>query len=344
MSNLIFLHKLKAKDTGEDLVSVIIPVRNEEKNIHWILEDLSKQDYTNLEILVFDDESEDRTVEVVKEMSKKSDNLRLMHSGGLPPNWLGKNYACHSAAELAQGTFYLFVDADVRLQRSAVSKAVHFLKKEQSGLLSIFPVQIMKTVGEKVTVPVMNYILLSLLPLVLVRQSNRPSLTAANGQFMLFEASVYRQYEPHKTFKNSKVEDIQIARYLKRKLVPVSCTTGIEEVSCRMYSGYHEAVYGFSKNIIMFFGNSALLAILFWMVTTFGFLPVVWAGNRLMIIIYFISLLLIRILIAIKSNRKIITSILTLIPEQVTMGQMILQAILNRTTNQYQWKSRNISL
>ncbi|MBN2639698.1 MAG: glycosyltransferase family 2 protein [Bacteroidales bacterium] len=342
LSNLIFRPKLQDKTPNEELVSVIIPARNEEKSIQGILEDLLKQDYSNLEILVFDDESEDQTVKVVSAVMKQTQNIKLIHSGGLAEGWLGKNYACHSAAELARGKYLLFVDADVRLQKTALSKMLHFLKREQSALLSIFPVQTMKTPGEECTVPVMNYILLSLLPLFLVRYSRRPSLSAANGQFMLFEASFYRKYEPHKTFRNNKVEDIEIARFFKKNRLPVSCTTGLEEVSCRMYSGYKEAVYGFSKNIFMFFGNSALLAVLFWLITTFGFLPVVLTQNILWIAVYFSLILLTRVFVAAKSKRNILISLLTLVPEQISMGLMILQALLNKKNNQYQWKSRNI--
>src|SRR5690606_28081384 len=137
----------------------------------------------------------------------------------LPKGWLGKNNACHNLAQHAKGKYLLFLDADVRVGDSIIKNTVSFTKKHKLGLLSIFPMQIMETLGEQSTVPNMNYILLSLLPLLLVRNTNFSSLAAANGQFMHFHAEIYPQTLPHQRMKNSKVEDIKIARFYKKNSI-----------------------------------------------------------------------------------------------------------------------------
>jgi glycosyltransferase involved in cell wall biosynthesis len=322
---------------------VLIPARNEEKNIGNLLTDLQKQDYHNIEIIVFNDESTDGTEKIVNNYAVGDKRIKLLSSGGLPDGWLGKNHACHMLAQKASGSWLLFLDADVRTSGSIISQTVAFADKKQVKLLSIFPRQIMKTWSEHLTVPNMNFILLSLLPLVLVRKTRFASLSAANGQFMLFNATTYRKNQPHKKMKTSMVEDIEIARFFKQKKHKVACLTGNESISCRMYRGFREAVNGFSKNVIMFFGHSSVLAVLFWLVTTFGFIVVYFSFCTFLFLAYLFTLILIRIFISVVSRQNVLKNILLLIPQQITLGLFIYNAIINRLKKQYQWKGRNIS-
>lgn len=148
------------------------------------------------------------------------------------------------------------------------------------------PKQVIKTFGERITVPNMNYILLSLLPLILVRKSGFPSLSAANGQFMFFRAHEYKMMQPYRTVRSDKFEDISIARLYKRHKIKTACMLGDESITCRMYSGIRESVSGFSKNVIAFFGYSFSLVIIFWLISTQGFIPVLLSFPTWILIIY----------------------------------------------------------
>lgn len=321
---------------------MLIPARNEEKNIGTILSDLAAQDYKNIEILVFDDQSEDSTGEIVREFARSEQRIRLVSSEGLPEGWLGKNHACSVLSGLAHGDFLLFLDADVRIRNNTIGRAVSFAKKHGLSLISIFPKQIIISAGEKVTVPNMNYILLSLLPLHLVMKSGFPSLSAANGQFMFFNANAYRAIHPHELFRADKVEDISTAREMKRRGMKIACLAGDDDMSCRMYNGFRDAVSGFSKNVIAFFGNSFLLAVLFWLITTFGFLAVLTALPAGLFIIYLAVYLLARIFISIASHQNVAENILYIFPLQLTMGIFIYRAFINKHFSSFRWKGRNI--
>lgn len=324
------------------LVSVLIPARNEEKNILNLIVDLQRQNYNQLEIIVFDDQSTDRTAELVKEIAQFDKRIKLIQSAGLPDGWLGKNYACNQLALQAKGDYLLFMDADVKPGENIVGTALKYIRDSKSSLVSIFPKQIMYNVGEKAVVPVMNYILLTLLPLPLVRFSGFSSLSAANGQFMLFETETYKKLLPHEKMKAEKVEDIKIVRYYKKLKLPAACLTGSNEISCRMYNNYAESINGFSKNLVMFFGNSYFAAIFFWLITTFGFL-VVWFELP---VIYFYLLnvmaVLIRIFVSMASNQKIVMNLIYLIPQQMNIGVIIVKSILSNTRGNYEWKGRKI--
>lgn len=342
-TNLIFRQNLQEIHlNGNPLISILIPARNEEQNIGVILNDLINQQYANLEILVFDDQSEDLTGKIVCDMGEKDSRIKLIRSEGLPAGWLGKNFACHSLSNHANGDYLLFLDADVRIGKTIIQSAAGYAGQHNLGLLSIFPKQIVFTSGEKMTVPVMNYILLTLLPLPLVLGLRFPSLAAANGQFMLFSPEIYRNLHPHEHEKKSKAEDIGIARYFKINGIRVACLTGNESIQCRMYKNFDEAVKGFSKNITAFFGNSFLLATLFWMITTFGFIPVIIFSTPNFYIPYFVVLLITRVLVAKTAHQGIWDGFIYLIPRQLAMGLFIFRAFTNKYFYHYQWKGRNI--
>jgi len=341
--NLLTRPRFKNKETNYNgLISVLIPARNEEKNIINLLVDLQKQQYNNIEILVYDDQSTDKTAEIVKEMSLFDNKIKLLTNNNLPLGWLGKNYACYKLAQLAKGEYFLFLDADVRLDESLIGTTINYIQKSNSKLLTIFPKQITNTLGEKAVVPIMNYILLSLLPLFLVEKSRFSSLAAANGQFMMFEANTYKNIEPHKQMKMEKVEDIKIARLLKTLNKKLSCVLANDDLSCRMYSNYKESINGFSKNLVMFFGNSIILTFLFWLISSFGFvfiflkLPGIYFAASILMVV------LTRVFISIASKQNILTNILLHIPQQINFGIILYTSIVNNIKGNYEWKGRKI--
>ncbi|WP_321372002.1 glycosyltransferase family 2 protein [uncultured Draconibacterium sp.] len=325
------------------LVSILIPARNEEQNIRRLLQDIQQQEWKNFELLVFNDQSTDKTAEIVDACTKTDHRIQLLHSEGLPDGWLGKNYGCYNLAQQAKGSYFLFLDADVRISGTIIADTISKVQQHKLGLLSIFPKQNMHSWSEYLTVPNMNFILLSLLPLIFVRVLPFSSMAAANGQFMLFDAKTYRDTQPHQTFRDNKVEDISIAQSFKKNGIRIACLAGNSSISCRMYSSFTEAVNGFSKNVIMFFGNSGILSILFWLITTLGFIPVLIVLPTKLIFIYLLMLVTIRILISIVSYQNPLKNLLLAMPQQLVLGLIIIKALLNKSKKAYQWKGRTIS-
>lgn len=345
LTNLIFSSKLKKEDLGvRELVSVLIPARNEEKNIANILNDLLHQDYHEIEVIVFNDHSSDRTAEIVSLIAETDKRIRLINSDNLPPGWLGKNWACHSLSGLAKGKYLLFIDADVRVNNGIIVNAVSYLNRHSLSMFSIFPKQVIETFGEKITVPNMNFILLSLLPLILVKKIGIPSLSAANGQFMFFRSGIYKSLLPHGEMKNNLVEDIAIARYFKKERHKIACLTGDNTIQCRMYNNFNEAVNGFSKNVSAFFGNSLILAMFFWLVTTFGWLAVLIHFDMSVFIAYLSVYLITRVLVSFVSEQNVFENILFIIPQQFSFGMFIYYAAVNKIYNVHTWKDREIKL
>ncbi|MBP1672238.1 MAG: glycosyl transferase family 2 [Bacteroidetes bacterium] len=342
--NLVFKARLPQLKTIETpLISVLIPARNEQHNIGNILQDLINQDYQNIEIIVCNDHSEDETQKVIESFMNLDKRVQVFDSQPLPEGWLGKNWACHQLSQKAKGTYFLFVDADVRMNPDLVSTTLQYHKNQKVGLLTIFPTQKMDSLGEYLTVPLMHYILLTLLPLILVRKSHYSSLSAANGQFMFFDAAKYKQIDPHFLVRNNKVEDIVIAGIFKKHHIPVACITGIEAIKCRMYQNLNEGIQGFSKNMVTFFGNSYLLALLFWSFTTLPLFFIPFTGTILENILFFLLYFTTKIMVSIVAKQNIFKNILLFIPQHVIMLIIIIQSLLYSKNRKQIWKGRFIS-
>ncbi len=325
------------------MVSVLIPARNEAQRIGGLLKGLMQQNYKHWEAIVYDDESHDDTARIVEEAASRDERIRLVRGKTLPGGWTGKNHACHQLAKKAKGEYLLFLDADVQMGKEMLSHTLAHMKKHRLSLLSIFPKQLMHTWGEKVSVPLMNWILMSSLPLVFTRRLKAASFAAANGQFMLFHAMTYRQNQFHLLVKDKSAEDIAIARCIKQKGLRLHTILGSDQVRCRMYLSREEAIRGFTKNILAIFGDKAWLALTFVLLTTAGALPVFLATGAGATMAYLAVTLFIRILSSISSRQNVAWNILLAPVQQAVFTYITLLAIIKKILKKgVVWKGRVI--
>lgn len=330
--------------TTQPRVSVLIPARNEEDTIGHLLEDLQAADYDALEIIVYDDQSTDRTAAVVHRFASARHPVRLIRaSSSPPPGWLGKNRACHSLSLEATGEYFLFLDADVRISPEAIRKALAYMRRYRLALLSLFPTQQMFSWGERLSVPLMNWILLSLLPLPLVRLSEQPGLAAANGQFLGFDAPGYKRLRPHEAVRNKPVEDMAIIKMYKQEKQRVATLLGGRDVFCRMYTTLSGAIAGFSRNIFQFFGGSGTLTALFVGLTTAAPFYLLFVYGEIWGLAYVGIILLNHLFVSLASCQPVGWNLGLLIPRQAVLWAILFAAFWKRQRRRLQWKGRNIS-
>jgi len=326
----------------EPKVSVLIPARNEEATIGNLLEQLTRFDYSKLEIIVYNDHSTDKTESIVKHWVETQPNIKLINGGVLPKGWLGKNYACHQLALQATGDIFLFLDADVMVKNGLIKRSINHFQQYKLHLLSIFPKQIVKSFGEKVSVPLMNWILLSLLPLSLIRKSKNKAFSAANGQFMMFKATTYKATQPHEKHKSDKVEDIAIIKHFKHNGFTSDTLLGDDDISCRMYKGLDDAVEGFTKNIFEFFGNSIFTTITFWLLTTIAPFVIYFNMGLAWLITYLTGMLSIRFFVSLASQQSVLQNLLLALPQHIVFLLIIIKGLINNKRKKLIWKGRNI--
>ncbi len=305
LDNLRFLRQLREglqDPTTFPLLSILIPARNEERNIGACLETILSQDYPNLEVLVYDDHSTDQTAEVVRKIQRKDPRVRLLPTVPLPPGWAGKTHACAQLAEAARGEYLLFLDADVRLQPNALRQTLAWLETYQPDLFSILPGLEVRHPLEALTWPLMTTTFLMFLPLRWLYELRRPRLAGALGPFLLFHRAAYWEIGGHRAIPDEIVEDLRLAALAKSHGKRILLVDAPEIASVRFYQGIRETWDGFTKSAFGAFryrlGVSALITILASLVL-FGpiaFYILNW-GSRLLSGLAILSLIAMRALV-----------------------------------------------
>lgn len=273
LSNIWETHRIRHHTPPQifPLVSILLPVRNEERNIANCVQSLLMQDYPSFEILVLDDRSSDRTRAILERIAASQPKLKVMD--GSPPsvNQVGKNWACSQLARRAQGELLLFTDADTRHHKDALRTIVTALVGENADLLTGFPHQEVHTWAEYLLVPFFSWVLSSFIPLVIGYRLRLPVLSSAVGQLMLFRREAYFLIGGHDSVSSSMVEDMSLARRIKAAKLRWRVSYMADLISCRMYHSSWEAIDGFTKNLFAVF-DYRLLPFLFayiWLLVMF---------------------------------------------------------------------------
>ncbi len=337
------IRNIYEKNASNKKVSVLIPARNEEKNINSCLDSVIGQSYYNIEIIVLDDNSEDSTRIIVEEYLKKDSRIKLIKGEPLPPDWLGKNWACSQLSKNACGDILLFIDADVRLGENALSNALNIYESKNVKMLSVFSTQLINNIGTQIIVPLMNWVLLMFLPLKKVYSSRNNSFVAANGQFIMIDKNVYESFGGHESVRNEIVEDMEIARILKRNGNKIITALGGNGIFCKMYDSFADSLKGFSKNFFTGFNIPIIIFIIMLVFFQFSFmLPfilVFWNYKYLLIVLLII---LQRIFVSIMSGQNVLLN-LVLHPLQMIMVFVVgINSIVVSKRRSVEWKGRKI--
>jgi chlorobactene glucosyltransferase len=238
------------------LISVLIPARNEENNIKECVSSLLKSKYPHLEILVLDDNSRDRTFEVVRRLSLDFPNLRVVKGEKLPVDWNGKNWACHQLARMARGEWFLFTDADTNHEPHSVSVAFQTAIKNRSDFVTAIPGLITKTWAEKLILPVIHFAFVVLLPFHLANYSKNSKVAIGIGPFLFMHRSCYFGVGGFKAIKTEILDDMALARNVKKSKRKLSILDGTDFMRVRFYTSFREVWSGLSKNSFQAIGSS----------------------------------------------------------------------------------------
>jgi hypothetical protein len=229
-------------------VAVLIPARNEEANIAACVETVLASVGVELEVLVLDDASTDRTAEIVRAMAERDARVRLIAGLELPQGWNGKQHACWLLAQETDSALMVFLDADVRLAPDAVARCVGDLKRRHVALLSGFPRQI--TVGwlEKLLLPLIHFVLLGFLPMGRMRASTAPAYAAGCGQFFLVEREAYFASGGHAAIRATRHDGLLLPQAMRRAGFRTDIVDLTSLASVRMYDSARAVWDGLAKN------------------------------------------------------------------------------------------------
>jgi hypothetical protein len=229
-------------------VSVLIPARDEEATIGAAVEAALASVGMNLEVVVLDDGSRDRTAEIVAGIAARDPRVRLETAPPLAPGWCGKQHACAALARRARHPILVFLDADVRLTPTGLARATAFLETRGSGLVSGFPRQETGTFLERLLIPLIHFVLLGFLPIARMRRSLHSAYGAGCGQLFVARRDAYERAGGHTAIRASLHDGIALPRAFRAAGIATDLFDATDVAVCRMYHSAGEVWRGLGKN------------------------------------------------------------------------------------------------
>ena len=257
MFHLIKAEPMAGPLPSNPLVSICVPARNEERNIEACLQSLLNQDYPNFEVIVLDDNSTDGTAGIIQSMTKNHPNLVFISGKPLPGGWIGKPYSLHQAYQKTQGEYLLFTDADPVFQPHALTSAMHLALEKKVDLLTLMPRAEFGSFWERTIQPVIFGFIVALTRFKRIHSDEHPDAMGF-GAFLLFKKTTYQQFGGHARVKDEVLEDVVLARQVKRAGGSILIADAKTLFAIRMYHSFEEIWSGWRKNMFIALKRSVL--------------------------------------------------------------------------------------
>src|SRR5205085_4884228 len=234
--------------TSGPLVSVIIPARDEARNIERCVRSVLATRYSPIEVIVVDDSSTDGTAEIVEPAT--GNRLKLVRGVEPPPGWFGKQWAIIQGYRVSKGELLLFIDADTRHEPALLPRAVRGLQQERVDLFTVLPRQEMRTFWERLIQPHVFVALESRFAYLGSINRTRTYWNAiANGQFILTPRASYEAIGTHEAVKDTVTDDLMLAQAYVRAGKDIFIAQAREFMTTRMYGSLRELIAGWTKNL-----------------------------------------------------------------------------------------------
>ena len=240
---------------GAPLVSIIIPARDEARNIQPCVEAALAQAYPSLEVIVVNDRSTDDTPRLLAELQAQHQGkavpaLHIVHGVDLPPGWAGKPHALAQGAAVAQGEWLCLIDADTFATPDLVASIIALAIQQQADLFSFLTRQEMGSFWEKIVLPVIITALSVGFSPRRVNDRRKPD-AIAYGQCILIRRQVYDAVGGYQAIRDHIVEDKALAELVKRGGHRLLLGDGSLVAHTRMYTSFSEIWEGWTKNIYL---------------------------------------------------------------------------------------------
>ncbi|MCI0455113.1 MAG: glycosyltransferase [Candidatus Dadabacteria bacterium] len=273
---------VKTVEGTTPLVSIIVPMRNEERNAMQCIESLLSQSYPNVEVIAVDDLSKDKTLSILNQLALAHTNLKVIEGTSTPEDWTGKTHALWQGVMQANGDWLLFLDADITSKPYMLTSVIRYVQENTIDMLSVSPFHVLETFWERIIQPI---IFTSIFYAFTPKKINDPKskIAAALGGFILIRRGVYEALGGHSPIRNSIVEDFSLAYLVKSSGYKLRIMKGEKLVSVKWYTNFAEIWEGWTKNIFVGLGKKwgQLVFSVFMLFVLGVFFPVLFAWSCL---------------------------------------------------------------
>ncbi|MFP7297744.1 glycosyltransferase [Neobacillus niacini] len=243
------IEALEAEKSLEDgpLLSVIVAARNEAGQIEASILSQLKQTYKNVEWILVNDRSTDSTGLIMNEMQQEDHRIKVIHIAQLPEGWLGKNHALYKGFLEASGKWLLFTDADVKFEREAFAKALHYFNRHELDHLTAAPNLSAKKFWLK------SFVAFFLFGFSYFKRpwaANNPKskIGTGIGAFNLVSKEAYEAFGTHEKVKMRPDDDLQLGMRMKQAGYSQRIVTALKLIEVEWYRSLSEAFIGLEKN------------------------------------------------------------------------------------------------
>lgn len=247
--------RLAARDVTTDLppLSIVVPARNEERQIEECVRSLLRQHHNDFEVIVVDDCSDDATPQILRRLAEEDTRLRVVSGAPLPDGWVGKPWALTQGARTARGAWLLFTDADTFHYPDGAASVQATAIERSLGVLSVLTDQDLVGLPERALMPSLFLAILGGTgPIADVGDPSKPDVALFNGQYIMASRAAYEAIGGHAAVRNEIAEDLELARRFKkdgRFRIALSGSDGVAHT--RMYRSLREIWLGFTKNFAL---------------------------------------------------------------------------------------------
>lgn len=253
MVNWLMAHDLSKQSWQEPdkwpFVSIVVPARNEEKNIEHAVTSFCQQYYPYFEVIVVDDGSTDSTPEILKNLQTQFPQLKVIPGRELPAGWLGKPNALETGKQHAQGEWLLFVDADVIYDPGLLRRAMAYVLKEKSAMLFLPPRFLTKGFLEPAIMSSLYFVATTMIPVFLVTRTKCQYFAGGGGVFNLVRRDALDKCQAFDCLKDAVVDDVGLGFKVKGAGFMMSAALAGPLIKIRMYQGAKDTIQGFTKNM-----------------------------------------------------------------------------------------------
>jgi chlorobactene glucosyltransferase len=251
-------------------ISVLVPARNEEDKLGPCVKSLLAQNYPDFQVIVLNDSSTDGTGPILESLAAGDSRLKIIQGKHLPPDWLGKHWACHQLYREADGDVLIFTDADTIHMPDTLLCTAAALEEEKADMLSIIPRHILGTWPEKLVMP---YFALGVFAIVPLPPRLRPEKTylSSSGKLLAFSRRAYEACGGFEAIRMNVLDDLELPQRVISCGLRYRVFDGTNNVSTRMYHSFKEVYEGLTKNMFASYDYNIPLFIATWLWILFVF-------------------------------------------------------------------------